>query len=83
MDAGLIGMMLKGMGFDPNAVVQQATAIGAAFGAMQAQLNRMEANQIAIMGHMGLTVPDLPPEMILLIDAESRRHTQPPIRAVG
>lgn len=89
MDAGMLGLMLKGFGIDPQAIIKQATAIGTAFETLQGQLSRIEANQVTIMTHMGLMAPEMPPDMLRLIAVESQRHIDPvrieapPIRAVG
>jgi hypothetical protein len=80
MAMDMLGMTLRAMGVDPNALFGQAMQLGNAFEklisgqeAFAAQLDRIEANQHAIMTAMGIMVPPPSEAMALIIAAESRR----------
>lgn len=77
----MLGLALKGMGFDPSAIIEQARQIGTAFGQLNEndlrlfeQLQRIEANQLSIMTHLGLYVPPPSAEVAEMIAIESRKH---------
>jgi hypothetical protein len=71
----MIGLALKSMGVDPSIVLKQAIEIGAAFQKLAAQLDAIQANQEAIMTHLGLSVPPPAGAVLDLIALESRRIT--------
>lgn len=73
-------MMLKASGIDPAAIMGQAQQLGTAFGQLVAgvaqlgaQLDGLKANQLAIMAHLGMAVPDPSPDQLAIIAAETRK----------
>ena len=79
--ADMIGLAIKAMGIDPKAILSTADSLGRAFGVIgescqrqEAALARLEASQLAIMAHLGLTVPPPTDEQADIIAAESRRY---------
>lgn len=74
MALDMMGMMLRGMGIDADAILQQAAGLGAAFERMNAQLDAIRAGQDAIMAAMGLYVAPPEGDVAALIAAESIRH---------
>lgn len=81
MAIDMMGLALKGMGFDPAALFAQAELMGKAFARMAATVDRIEAQQLAIMAALGLTVPEPAGEMLTLIEDESRKLLDPTTRA--
>lgn len=55
---GGMGMLLKSMGFNPDQVQQQIETAAKEFIAIKQQMNRIEANQIIIMQHLGIIKDD-------------------------
>jgi len=85
----MIGLALKGMGFDPDVLLKQATALGAAFENITRTqaliLDRLAVQQASldmITAALGLYVPPPSAEIIALIDIESARFTKGNIVAV-
>lgn len=77
----MLGLMLKGLGIDPAAIMAQASELGETFARLivgqarvDAKLDQVLANQTAIMAALGLTVP-LPSEAeTALIEAETVKY---------
>lgn len=66
MNFDLMALAMKSMGFDPVQLTAQASSIGATFAGLQTAqaeavqlLRTLQANQLALMGHLGMTVPPL------------------------
>jgi hypothetical protein len=88
--ADMLGVMLRGLGVDPQAIMEQAAGLGAAFvelTAMQKETllklevirstqEAMRANQEAMLAAMGLSVAPPSEEVAALIAIESRRHME-------
>lgn len=72
----ILGLTLKGMGFDPAALLAQAAQLGAAFQAVTESLERIEAHQLAIMSALGLYVAPPSGKLAQLIADESRAYVQ-------
>lgn len=79
--ADMLGVMLRGLGVDPQAIMDQAAGLSVAFNklaSMQeealAQLATVRAGQDAIMAAMGLYVAPPTGAVAALIADESRRH---------
>jgi hypothetical protein len=77
----MLTLALKSMGIDGDALINQAKQIGGAFQtiadkleAISAKLERMDANQTAIMAAMGLYIPPPDGAMLALIETESAAH---------
>lgn len=83
MAIDMIGLALKGMGFDPVAIQTQATELVALFVGIKEALAfqadamaRIEANQLAVMSALGLEVPMPDEAALILIAQESRRFIE-------
>lgn len=79
----MMTLALRSMGIDGDALLNQAKQIGGAFqtigdrlAALDAKLDRLEANQHAVMGHMGLYVPPPSGDALIMIDAESAAYAR-------
>lgn len=78
----MFGVMLRGMGIDPDALLGQAAALGAAFERIAetqldivARLDTLQAGQDAISAAMGLYVAPPTPALLAIIATESARFT--------
>lgn len=79
----MMALALKSMGIDGEALMGQAKLIGTTFQtiadrltALDAAAVRIEANQHAVMGHMGLYVPPPSGDALVMIDAESAAYAR-------
>jgi hypothetical protein len=77
----MMGMMLRGLGIDPAALIEQAgqlgstfQAIGAALARIEAGQARLEAQQLATMTALGIYVAPPEGETLALIEAASAAH---------
>lgn len=77
MSIDLMGLALRASGFDMEGLVKQAAELGRTFAEMAASQRRIEANQAAIMAHLGLYVAPMDDAQTHLIALESRRFTEP------
>lgn len=77
MSIDLMGLALRASGFDLEGLMRQAAELGRTFAEMDARGRRIEANQAAMMAHMGLYVAPLDEAQTALIAIESRRFTDP------
>lgn len=79
----MMTLALKSIGIDGEALMGQAKQIGATFQViaerlttLDAALARIEANQHAVMGHMGLYVPPPSGAALVIIEAESAAYAK-------
>jgi hypothetical protein len=73
-------MMMKSFGINPQEIIANVTSTLNQYGAvvvdLKAQMNRMENNQLLIMKHLGIEIPDIreKPAAVEAAIIEERKH---------
>lgn len=102
MNFDMMTLAMKAMGFDPAQLTAQAGAIGATFAQLQREqteslqlLRTLQAQQTALMGHLGMTIPPMDDETAAYVAEQTQQalapyggpapveEAPPPIRAIG
>jgi hypothetical protein len=76
MMEGMMASLLGSLGIDPKVLLEQAKGIGEGFARIELSLGRIEAQQRAIMGHLGLEVPPMSAEELATAAAGTAHYIE-------